>query len=803
MLLLSSIMKHKVAGLYFLSTATLLMTAIMFFAPSAHAVQNNTAGIPNDPVLSQMQAWGQTTNPNTSTGRHCSTVFRNAQFHWVSPSDDTRLRTVNLSNGQTIASLRYNTLGATCDSAINSSGVIFDRNLRITRFHVVNVSTSYGSVSNSISGTYRDISYQSAQDNNRRYTNIAGVNFALSGLGGLAPGRHTVYVTVRARLINRFANGAHACVRNQEPAANLNDTRCPTQDTVVPITIVVPSGDNNAECSVFSWSAMPGFPTGSVSHPVAVADTNNTPLTTPVRIDAPGPTGTRLHVGIRFTNTGTTTWRSDPDLGRYGATMTGDKTALEEVEMSNATTMSPATGNSFPTENIPPDASNPEWRRRVYSRSENVNTPRGEAALYWFAITIPSSYTSGQVSLRWIMAQFNDVGTRTRERFGKQCGLTINIGVNRNLPYIHAAGSDVISGARFGSRALGRNSCRSTVDAARARIQTNGYYDIDGADRLYGSSMSQYAVFASGVIGDDNNYGVNNNFLGNFSYMRPEINTSSGAKDVLFAHIGAVEPNEHGNFYSKTENPPLPCVDIRSLQDEATPTATPLSFIDGNESGVRSYAGNLQIPARTIAANGAKKTLIVDGTVTIQGNINQQQVYSDIGSIPSLTIIARNVHIEAGAQNVDASLIAIPSPGANATSQTEGILDTCSNFGGTPAGSWFSGATINGCNREPSLVINGQVVARRILWKRTGGTIGTRQMTISGCYFANYTDVGDTPLIPFGGTPTDVSNATVARSEKCAAEVVKLPAEKYITNFERESQDSNIPISTIELPPIY
>jgi hypothetical protein len=415
-----------------------------------------------------------------------------------------------------------------------------------------------------------------------------------------------------------------------------------------------------------------------------------------------------------------------------------------------------------------------------------------------FKVTAPA--TGGNYPFWWQVVQ---AGVAWR---GEPCKKTIEVVEQRNRPFIGVMGGDVISGARFGSTELGASaSCTATDDAKKAPIKTNGYYG-DAAAMFKGSSVAQYGVFASGAIGDDNNYSASNTFLGDFGYNRPQTDDTS--KDALFANTN-LENREYGNFYKEISDPPLPCVDIRTLQSAGA--ATPISgatainaFLDSStESGVRLVNGgsNVTIAARQIPA-GTRKTLITSGNVTISGNITYGDSYASEKDIPYLNIIGGNIYIQVNAQRVDASLTAMPSKDPvepnNTAKQANGIIDTCSNMSGTTAGTWPASLVTTSCRRTPnSFVLNGKLIARRILWKRTSGTLSYKDTAIDPiCYYANYGDGADTPVI----TGPD---SAIARMQQCASELIRFNAEAYLSNFSSGVTVDSVPKSTTELPPIY
>jgi hypothetical protein len=87
-----------------------------------------------------------------------------------------------------------------------------------------------------------------------------------------------------------------------------------------------------------------------------------------------------------------------------------------------------------------------------------------------------------------------------------------------------------------------------------------------------------------------------------------------------------------------------------------------------------------------------------------------------LDEISAVYIIARNIYIAPGAQQIDAVLIAQPDASGNG-----GEIYTCSNGFGPPTNVQLNSSGATGC-RKP-LVINGAVIAKTIRLLRTNGTV--------------------------------------------------------------------------------
>jgi len=344
----------------------------------------------------------------------------------------------------------------------------------------------------------------------------------------------------------------------------------------------------------------------------------------------------------------------------------------------------------------------------------------------------------------------------------RNCIITVYVEVPSNKPYIKIDGADVYSGAAFGS-----HQCVPTLAARSAAISTNGYLDTKG------SSASQYGTFASGLIGG---VGAYNTFLGNNGYIR------SGYKDLLFANDKSISTGATGLYYGSSPDTvtDLPCVNLEQTQASAKPlVGTAAEFVStGVGVGKTPVAGDITLDSLSVSG---QKTLIVNGNVTITGNLTYATSYTNPVTIPYLKIIAKNIYVKQASTQIDGHLVAYPTdiPGGTVA---DGILDTCSDIVGP--GIWPEGASANftvaSCARK--LTVNGSVVARRILWKGTKGTVGDlRSVVDPGCLYSTL----------------DPNN--------CAAELVNFSPEAYISQFgaNPHAQFYNTPVSTLELPPIY
>lgn len=346
-----------------------------------------------------------------------------------------------------------------------------------------------------------------------------------------------------------------------------------------------------------------------------------------------------------------------------------------------------------------------------------------------------------------------------------------NVACLRNRPYIQVSGGDTYSGARF---RFGEFCDRTSANAS---IRTNGYSSAsgDGPDNAKGSSMGQYAVFASGSIANSSP----SNFFGNLGYVPSSslVPGMGGRRDMLFAHEHSSQP---GFFYgydvSNRNFTTMPCInETTSLTAGSTDAATHIA----NGTGDLRVNGNVTINTPTTVTG--RKTLYVDGNVTIQQNVTYQAgPYASAEDIPYLKIVARNIYIQANATTIDGHYVTQSS--GTADSPTHGIIDTCSDASGGESGSgrWPTSMTRTSCRRtSPSFVVNGSLTARKVLWKRTYGTVGaSSEVNNSECLYSS-NRIG------------------------CSAEHINFSPEGLIAGMGDSATISSVPLSTIELSPVY
>ncbi len=382
-----------------------------------------------------------------------------------------------------------------------------------------------------------------------------------------------------------------------------------------------------------------------------------------------------------------------------------------------------------------------------------------------------------------------------------------------NYPYLQIEGSNVISGANFTFTGVCEPTADALGDSANANVNTNGFHGNGLAESSKGSSNAQYGVWSSGDIGVKTP--GSNTFRANFGYRRDQSSPNDDIRDSLFANTNwTVANTENGNFYdSVSSNPSLPCIDVSA---DIAAAGTPVSglagtaevFLGSLTSGSLMINGSQDIGDINIAPD-VDKTILVNGDLTIGGDIKYPDDYT-ASDIPNIKIIASNIFIKQNTKRIDANLVAFPQ----GEPLTKGIIDTCSDMvwrfpvaGDDVAipGEWPANGriTTDSCkNGGVGLKINGSLTARRILFKRTHGTLGTKAAAADdACYFANYSSAPDASNPPVIDSPDDM----VERYEKCAAELIDSSPETHISELNDNPPQTIqfIPVSTLELPPIF
>lgn len=249
-----------------------------------------------------------------------------------------------------------------------------------------------------------------------------------------------------------------------------------------------------------------------------------------------------------------------------------------------------------------------------------------------------------------------------------------------------------IPGVNFwgGDVAVGRNG--TSQDVITSIRKSSG-------SRVFGS-WAEYAIMASGNIESASAAAlarIEGRAIG------PEVDRLSFANST----------SPKGGF--SVGNSPDIAGDIRFLYSTSTSIAGASVDVGSLPSAGRyvKASGNLSVsgnPTRSIVIDAK------DSTVTITGDINYGGgTYVNVGSLPQLIIIAKDIIIDDSVTRVDAWLIA-----------PEGSVSTCDEIKTSPD-KYYSGLKIDTCNRQ--LIINGPVVAASLQLRRTFGAEAPRGST--------------------------------------------------------------------------
>lgn len=259
-------------------------------------------------------------------------------------------------------------------------------------------------------------------------------------------------------------------------------------------------------------------------------------------------------------------------------------------------------------------------------------------------------------------------------------------------PTFQVHGGDVVVGRYFAGD--GQNT-------AHANIRGSLTAKAGSINKTFGSWV-EYGIFAPGVVsGVASASGLEGGFSGNVT------GNQEFWSDLTFA-------NTEGAYGHYTQENGMGAVAnmVEYFVQGRTPVAD-LSTVEStafNGGGVTSglYVkpqGNLTIERSNLEKGKMVIVHVPDGTVTINGNITYQGgAYSSMSEIPQMIIIARNITINGVVSNVDGWLL------AQDARQQGGVVATCEM---EPPLSSEVCAT--------PLTVNGPVVAKDLLLRRTGG----------------------------------------------------------------------------------
>lgn len=379
----------------------------------------------------------------------------------------------------------------------------------------------------------------------------------------------------------------------------------------------------------------------------------------------------------------------------------------EGVETPTGRTISGTINNRGPT----PSRSNKEWRitQVIYDAGESI--PRRGGGTSASGVSPCAFYTGSpcdDTSGRGVRASGYGVGNTTESAFlnigeypvGTQIcfGLSVRQYTHNLEDWRHSPLRCLIAGKKPKVNVLGGDlyvgrSLAGIASPTNSRIITSQTTNAVGTFAAWG----EYALVSRGPV--------------------QNMRSGAGTVDGIATNINLLTFANAGHT-AATCNPTLGCYSHGgSLANTAsrfkTSSSTPLfsgGSLSGVSSGIYTGSGTITIGASTI---GAGRSIIINApsaNVVINGDITYASgPYQQVTQIPQVVIIANNITINEGVQNVDSWLVAP----------------------GTISGSTVTGGVIRTCNRVPSeisvdvcsgkLTINGPVIANRLIMLRTGG----------------------------------------------------------------------------------
>jgi hypothetical protein len=255
-------------------------------------------------------------------------------------------------------------------------------------------------------------------------------------------------------------------------------------------------------------------------------------------------------------------------------------------------------------------------------------------------------------------------------------------------PYFRVYGGNVVTGDRC------RSYGTTNLTELPRVISWNKTSD-------WGGSAGTHGVFALGLINE-------------FASAAGRTTPPTPTKGLSFANDDGV-----GNYGGGLSDTHMPC--LKSYFNVPSEGVNPISGgafqVHTSESGVYFREGDLNLDGT--GDYGTKKiTIYVNGDVTISQNLINVLSgggVSDLGNLPSLTIIARNIYIRPNVSEVAATLIAEAS---DPSEVTEGVIYTC-NLPSTTTDEALTEHIRNVCNGQ--LQIYGSLIAQRLKLFRSPG----------------------------------------------------------------------------------
>ncbi|MDB5177325.1 MAG: exported protein of unknown function [Candidatus Saccharibacteria bacterium] len=330
-------------------------------------------------------------------------------------------------------------------------------------------------------------------------------------------------------------------------------------------------------------------------------------------------------------------------------------------------------------------------------------------------------------------------------------------------PLVQVHGGDVRVGRNFFDDAT--TNTDSGVYTSKFKVSSEPKSDLPNG-RTFGSWV-EYGILAPGPImrtASLSGYADPNKGYG---YDDPiAMNSCDLALNRLtFANVVA-HSSECGHLSeTPTHIPDL----VSQLSTNNLVNSSPVSplKLDASPAGLYSSANtNFEIEASTITKGKTIVVYVPNGTVTISGDINNEDavygINGKISEIPQLVIIAKNISIKETVNRVDAWLIANGGEG-------DGKIDTCVGFAPKPFSSQACGSL---------LTINGPIMARELELFRTKVDLSDTTCKVTASQTCKY--VGD------------------------PAEIINLPGSSILWAKSYGANPDSVQTSnTVELPPYF
>lgn len=369
------------------------------------------------------------------------------------------------------------------------------------------------------------------------------------------------------------------------------------------------------------------------------------------------------------------------------------------------------------------------------------------------------------------------------------------------LPYVRAYGGDIFAGSNDGRA---DDNTVNTVcqgwglrnDTASTNVNDNttaGIYGFPGTLSASQRTAAQLGVFA----------------LGEIHNVSSSVINGGAPRRLAFANTGAGIPPEGQLAVSHCPN------DYWGNAQPAT-TATVvgaapvLDSLSGNALDRYYHNGAVSLSAQTIngrsgvCTNPKTVNLFVRGNVTITGDIKYQNgTCPGPGKIPRLQIVATgSINIASNVTVLDGVYIAQDYPfcGGRPCGGSNGTIYTCTRSNGARIDESGSGNPnlYRDCSNQ--LTVNGALIATRIKWLRTFGTLRESQGTSE---YPGSATAAPCPSASDNRPAGTRSSNTPGVGSSCASEIINLTPEAYIVSTPSSTRqiDTNFDVIT-SLPPL-